>query len=124
MQDSVASIIREILYFKQIKLDTPVRHKLLQICMQIFILSSQAQAISHCVFTFLQIFGKRNNHEDETFLFTLIARLGDKVHKKMLQYINNRSVQTVADPVCRLFKYICTNSPNLTYVIDPAIFMR
>lgn len=57
IQDAVASIIREIIFYegteRQIRVD-----QMLDINMQIFMFSSQAQAISHCVFSFLDTFLK------------------------------------------------------------------
>jgi hypothetical protein len=72
----VASIIREILYFPVIQESS--NKELLAVSVQIFMLSSQAQAISHCIYTFLEVL--KRGGIDEKYLMTLIARHGVKVH--------------------------------------------
>ena len=55
MQDAVACIIREIIFFKDTQRETSVS-ELLNIIMQIFVISSQPHAMSHCIYTFLETF--------------------------------------------------------------------
>jgi len=116
MQEAVSSIIREILFFPDIHQQTESNRDMLAVSMQIFMLSSQAQAISHCVFTFLDVF--KRGGDDEKFLLTLMNRYGVKVHLKLLQFVNNKSAQTVSDPVCRILDYLFAKSPALVFEVD------
>ena len=86
--------------------------------MQVLVFSSQAQAISHCIYTFLDVF--KRNGRDEDFLLTLVTRQGIKIHVKMLSFLNNmKNESTVSDPVCRLLDYLFTKAPKLTFEINP-----
>ena len=88
--------------------------------------SSQAQAVSHCMYTFLDALkmsnkpGMTKNGEvsDEEYLMTFISRQGSKVHKKLLQFLNSKSSPTVTDPVCRFIEYMFSRSPALRFEID------
>ena len=81
-------------------------HEMLDLVMQIFIISSQAQAISHCVFTFLDTFLHDKDGSLGLKLQLFMERQGLNLHKKLLQYLNSKSSPHVSDPVCRFIEHL------------------
>ena len=79
---------------------------MLSLAMQIFIISSQAQAISHCVYAFLDTFNKDEDGELGQLLQLCMDRQGINLHKKLLQYLNSKSTPHVSDPVCRFIEHL------------------
>ena len=41
----------------------------------------------------------------------MIQKLGDQIHKKLIQYLHNRSAPSISDPVCRFLIHMFQNSP-------------
>ena len=48
----------------------------------------------------------------------LMKRHGDKVHKKILQFLNSKSAPTVSDPVCRFIEYMFNRATPLEFEVD------
>ena len=115
IQDAVASVIREVIYFDADERITSSL-ELLEVTMQIFMISSQAAAISHCIYTFLETC--RFSSSDELGLLRLIKRNNIKFHKKLFLYLNSRSAPTVSDPVCRFLDHLFHKAPKLTFAQD------
>ena len=61
---------------------------------------------------------KSGEVSDEAYLMTFISRQGNKVHKKLLQFLNSKSAPTVTDPVCRFIEYMFSRSPALKWEVD------
>ena len=61
---------------------------------------------------------KSGDVSDEEYLMTFISRQGNKVHKKLLQFLNSKSVITVTDPVCRFIEYMFSRATALRWEVD------
>ena len=54
----------------------------------------------------------------------MIQKLGDQIHKKLIQYLHNRSAPSISDPVCRFLIHMFQNSPQLKFVVDKSATSR
>lgn len=51
-------------------------------------------------------------------------RHGTNLHKKLIQFLNNKSSPHVSDPVCRFIEHLFQQSPHLKFEYDPEALTR